>query len=119
MKRDMDTIRNIMLDLEDGGNRVWEGWGQNDQSAQEKVGYHSYLLVDAGLIGGRDVSHLKCHLPQYSPVYLTWAGHEFLDAARNETNWKKAKERFAGVGGFTLGVLQALLIALMKDQVGL
>ena len=23
---------------------------------------------------------------------LTWQGHEFLDAARNETIWKEAKE---------------------------
>ena len=118
MKRDMDLIRNILLDLEDGGNRAWEGLDRNDEATQEKIGYHSYLLFDAGLIGGANVSHLGCHLPQYSPTYLTWSGHEFLDAARNETNWKKAKETFGRVGGFVLPVLLKVLVDQMMKQVG-
>ena len=27
------------------------------------------------------------------PLRLTWEGHDFLDAARNEDRWKKAKAR--------------------------
>jgi hypothetical protein len=29
---------------------------------------------------------------------LTWQGHDFLDAARNDTIWSKAKEKFLKPG---------------------
>jgi hypothetical protein len=119
MKRDMDLIRKLMLRLEEldgtgiSNSNLLEGYGA------EEVMYHNYLLANAGLAIGCDSSSGDSFLPQWYLNALTWDGHEFLDAARNETNWKKAKERFAGVGGFSLSILKDLLVALMKQQIGL
>jgi hypothetical protein len=51
---------------------------------------------------------------------LTWQGHEFLDAARNDTIWRKATGKLVAVtGGTSLEVLKELLIAGAKQAVGL
>lgn len=119
MKRDMDLIRKLLLDLE---TRDKDGSTDSDISLnypEEQILYHAYLLVDARLATGFDISHDGCALPQYSLLSLTWNGHEFLEAARNETNWNKAKNVFAKAGGILLPVLFEYLASEIKKQIGL
>jgi hypothetical protein len=41
---------------------------------------------------------------------LTYAGHEFLDSARSDTVWNKAKEKLLSTSGtITLEALKVLL----------
>ena len=54
------------------------------------------------------------------PFSLTWQGHEFIEAARNDTFWKKAKKIvFSKSGALSIDVVKALLIAMAKESVGL
>jgi acetylornithine/succinyldiaminopimelate/putrescine aminotransferase len=48
---------------------------------------------------------------------LTWSGHEFLDAARNDTNWQKISKKIRGEG-LTIGfeLLKTVLVETAKDQ---
>ena len=119
MKRDMDLIRKMLMDLEDGGNRAWEGLDRKDEALQKKHGYHAYLLKDAGLVHASDISTDHSFLPRYTPRYLTWTGHEFLDAARDEERWNKAKGIAASMGGFAVSVMKEVLAALVKEQLKL
>jgi hypothetical protein len=51
---------------------------------------------------------------------LTWAGHEFCQAAREDTRWKTAMGFVAEKGGsITFAVLTELLASLMRKAVGL
>jgi len=50
---------------------------------------------------------------------LTWAGHDFLDAARNERAWEFAKRSISKVGTVAFDVTKALLIQWAKQQLGL
>jgi Hypothetical protein (DUF2513) len=53
-------------------------------------------------------------------ICLTWRGHEFMDAARNDTVWRKAKTRvMANVGGLAFDVLRATLLADISEHTGL
>lgn len=119
MQRDMDLIRKMLMDLEDGGSRAWEGRDPNDKAARVKHGYHAYLLHDAKLICAANNSTDQSSLPRYTPLHLTWAGHEFLDAARDEGRWKQAKSLGADLGGMAVSVLKELLVSLAKQQLGL
>ena len=48
---------------------------------------------------------------------ISWEGHEFLDAARNQSNWNKAKTIIKEKGGsITIDVLKQLLIQLLKTS---
>ena len=58
--------------------------------------------------------------PDYWIHRLTWAGHEFLDAARDETRYRKAVRRVVDcTGGLIFEVLKALLVEEAKRSTGL
>lgn len=89
MKRDMDLIREVLLKVEelpfDGGFHEITVEGRTD----DEVTYHVMLLHEAGFIEAQDLTTLSgiC----WKPKRLTYSGHEFLDAARSDTVWQKAK----------------------------
>ena len=89
MKRDLELVRRILLHLEEGeaspsgfGAFVEDGYGL------PAIHYHIRLLHDAGLIEADEI------VPgQWWPERMTWSGHEFLDAARNEDLWRDTKKK--------------------------
>jgi len=90
MKRDMDLAREILLKVEESPRAT--GIGVFDLKiggqSHEEVSYHIMLLHQAGLI---EAFEPPCDDIDWAPSCLTWAGHEFLDAYREETFWHKAK----------------------------
>lgn len=87
-------------------------------ASQSQIRYHIYLLQDAGLLVARD-ARSRDNLWSYYPSHLTWEGHEFFDAARNDTNWKKTKEHImekAG-GGVTVEALKLMLPEIVKTLI--
>lgn len=116
MKRDWELIRNILFKVEEmeSTNAVLED-NVFEGVSPELVSYHIQLLIEAGLLVG------QCHQGLGGPLQcyihrLTWNGHEFLDASRDNSRWKKAKEILLSKGGaLTFDVLKALLISLLKE----
>ncbi len=120
MKRDLELIRKMVLTIEDSP----DGWAPHpleiDGYSQAQIGYHAYLLVDAGLAQGQDVTTNDSSGPEAFISSLTWKGHEFADAARDDGRWAKAMGVVQEKGGaITLGVLTQLLVSLMKGAFGL
>lgn len=86
----------------------------------EQIGYHAHLMIQAGLATGSDVTYIGSTSPQAILASLTWAGHECVEAARDEARWKKAMSLVQEKGGsVTLSVLTQLLTGLMKGALGL
>ena len=84
MKRDMELVRKLLFLAEDDGkdDKLCEEYGQ------DVVAGHVAILLDAKLIEGV-VSCNQVGKPVASVILrLTWAGHEFLDNARNDTVWR-------------------------------
>lgn len=119
MKRDLDLIRKMLLAIEEAPS----GWAPElsfEAYTPTQVGYHAYLLIDAGLAKGGDVSTMGSEAPEGVITSLTWAGHEFAEAARDETRWKNAMGIVKDKGGsITLDVMKELLTSLMKSTLGL
>lgn len=90
MKRDMNLIRAILVDLQENCNGR-----QTHTPTPEKIKYqysgtdlefreHCRLIVERGLadvIPGRN---------DYSFTRLTWAGHDFLDNSKDSSVWQAA-----------------------------
>ncbi len=116
MRRDMDLVREILRQIE-----AWpepQGWVEFDMPDRlpDEVSYHVAIMADAGLIQAQDVSNLQMY--DWRAKKLTWTGHEFLEAARNDTIWQRAKALMAEKGGGTsFEVMLALLIELAKRQI--
>ena len=120
MKRDMDLVRKIALQLEqhaDGyapRNFAVEGY------SDEQVGYHIHLMMDAGLLDGFKTSHFGSTSPTAKPKALTWAGHEFAENARSDTVWNKAKAVIRDkVGTASIAVLVEVLKQQARQMLGL
>jgi len=112
LQRNMDLIRQIMLQVEQNNGDI----KYDDVS----VAKHIELLVEAGL--------LKAYITRTDidgavGAYverLTWDGHEFLDAARNESVWNKAKViTKEKVNTVSFEVLKTLLIKISKSLLDL
>lgn len=120
MKRDLELIRKMVLAIEDAPS----GWAPRnlkfDGYTDEQVGYHAYLIIDAGLAKGQDTSKQGCKSPEGFINRLNSAGHDFAGAARDEKRWRKAMGVVQEKGGtVTIGVLTQLLVSLMKGALGL
>lgn len=119
MKRDLDLIRKMVLAIESAES----GWAPElsfEAYTPCQVGYHAYLLVDAGLAKGVDNSAHGGQAPSAVITCLTWAGHEFAEAARDDIRWRRALAIAMEKGGaITFEVLKQLLTILMKGAFGL
>ncbi|NLG39121.1 MAG: DUF2513 domain-containing protein [Fibrobacter sp.] len=113
MKRDMDLVRLILFEVEK--NEKWDEWKdiKIEGYSQEEIYYHIMLLNEAGLIEAK----ILCDGGKWVPYRLTWNGHEFLDASRNETVWKKVKGIMANKGGsFAFEVVKSLVISVSLEM---
>ena len=114
MKRDMDLIREILLQVEARENpNSWkvekvEIEGRDNQ----EIDGHVHLLLEAGFVGATSAG---------GPVNrLTWEGHELLDSICDPTVWATVTEKLKEVGGAaSLEVVRALAVGVVKDQLGL
>lgn len=107
MKRDDDYIRKIMLELEESDDfRLAIQETLSSTAEEQKLIYHVQLLCDAGLFKTNG----------HGTYRLSSQGHDFLDAIRDDTVWRKTKEGAASVGGLTIGMMKDLAIAYVKQR---
>lgn len=111
---------------------TYEGEGEGDLSkwTVEQINYHKRIMQDAGLIITSSEAKMysmgfKSDSPKVSvvihdPPLITWAGHEFIDKARDETVWNKVKSQ-AGGALTSLGVpiLVELLQHTIREKLGM
>lgn len=112
MKRDMDLIRLILIEVEKMVN--WSDWEHTniEDYTHEEISYHVMLLKEAGLIEAKGF----CDGGEWIPGRLTWDGHEFLDSTRNETVWKKVKGKITEMGGgLAFEVIKFLSVTYSKE----
>jgi hypothetical protein len=118
MKRDMDLMREILLVTESDGT-----YKSADHYTQREIAYHVKLLIEAGLIEGVVACENENgrQVPvAYAISRLTMAGHDFLDAARENKVWEKAKSTIKEKGvGWTVDILKAICIQIAKSHLGL
>lgn len=119
MKRDMDLVRKIMLLL----NNHEHGYAPSDLSidgySEEQIGYHCFLLNDAGLIEAEEECASGEQSPFAIPTRLTWEGHEFIENAQNEKIWGQTKEAVHKLGNASFSVWAQVLTKVVMTNLGL
>jgi len=110
MKRDMDLIRAMLLKAEEQppygpftNMPAFPGHSDDEMRA------HAELAQEAGLI------EAEFMMVGFFIRRLTYSGHEFLDAAREDKLWNKAKETvIKNAGTLTMEAMKTALAALMQ-----
>jgi hypothetical protein len=110
----MQLIRRILFEIEKAPSiDIYQDVEFPEVSAND-VYYHLLLLQEAGLIEAISAGHT------IHPRRLTWDGHEFLDAARDDTRWHKTVSLVQNkAGALIFEVLkQALIKGATSDVLG-
>ena len=113
-RRNLETIRDLLLKAEaapiDENDDFNTGIVDLMDQISAEEGYHLKLMLDAGLIDGRDVS--------IGLFRLTSSGHDYLDAVRDIGIWSKTKQAVAETGGSaTLDIIKSLGIGFLKTKI--
>jgi hypothetical protein len=122
VKRDLDLIRRILIATEEADDYTLSTGDLVDSQHDERsVARHVLLLEEAGLLEANLLASREYGGAMKGTIdRLTWAGHEFLAAARNDTLWTKAKRTIGEkVGGVPFEILRAWLISQASQQLGL
>jgi hypothetical protein len=119
VQRDMDLVRQILLALEQHSNGFPPDELKIDGYTEEQIGYHAYIMGQAGLIEVADVTTMSSSGPEAMIKNMTWHGHEFIEAAREPTRWSEAKQVVEKVGGASFEVWTKVLTALVKKSLDL
>ena len=121
MKRNMDLVREILLQIEstEPGKTI-----ELDipDTGEEEIGQHVELMIGHGLIEGKAIpsgTGTAHRILDYWINSMTWEGHDFLDAARNDTIWEKAKKKcLEATGGLAFDTLKACLVEFGREAIG-
>jgi hypothetical protein len=113
VRRDMDLIRQIAFVVEAAIEGVDSEAIVINGYSDAQVAYHCELMNESKLIDTIDTQTFDSKFSTFHINRLTSKGHDFVDAARNDTLWNKAKSTIAStVGGVTIDVM----IRYLKSQ---
>lgn len=108
MKRDNERLRTLLLyyEAEQGFKIQCDSNPLFDE--EEKDRYHMLLLADQGLVRQLDENSFR----------LTNAGHDFLEAIRDEGIWHRTKQVVAETGGnATLDIVKQVAVSFLKKKI--
>jgi predicted transcriptional regulator len=109
VKRDQELLRQLLFEYEAQDDWLIIATSTLSMTSEARIRMgHLKILCDAGFVTpvGRDTYR------------LTNAGHDYLDAVRDEGIWKRTSDAVAQTGGsVTLEVLKALAVGFTKKQI--
>ena len=117
MRRDMNLIREILLELEKSRHPISVDAFTTSSVSKEHVGYNMELMYQAGLI-------TVCKQPADNDPYyfyqakaITWEGQEFLNNVKDDSNWKKLKLMVAEkTGDVSFAVIKNLACSIAQSS---
>lgn len=126
MKRDMEYVRELLMKIEASEEPI----GSNDldgdetEASERKLAYHVEMLIEqAGFLTSTVKSKPLGSPTIWGDITLTWQGHEFLEAIRDNEVWSRTKAGAAKVGNFASGFIFDLAKAygkqFAKEKLGL
>lgn len=98
MKRNMDLVRAILLAMEAHPTGYAPERFTIAGYDQDVIGHHIYLMAQGELVIAHDATTFGDASPIALPATITWKGHDFLDAVRNDTVSSKLKTHRRTVG---------------------
>jgi len=115
MQRNMELVRQLLFEVEKNDDPYALIDPKIEGHNEVEISYHIMLLDQAGLLNAQDRSAIGVF--RWSAARLTWDGHEFLDAARDDATWKEATERLSEANpGPVFDVLKALLVDIITKR---
>lgn len=120
MKRDLNLLRRILLAIEES---------VDDEPASIKlptseyddvhIAYHVRLLTEGGLIHAIKARSFDA-TRSWIPHSLTWKGHNFLNAVRDDSIWREIKTQVKNNGAdLPVEIIYELALREIRQRIGL
>ncbi len=120
MERNWETIREILIAAESLEPDKTLTLSDFPLDRAHEISYHIVILEEAGFIDARISKTLARGPTNFDVHRLTWPGHEFLDAIRDESIWNKTKSTIASKGGsMTFELVMSVAVQIAKQALGL
>ncbi len=146
MRRDLDFLRELLLELEeklpeenelgiddlvplkfpdepsvDVDDEAYDNYELEKavyEAEYKKYAYYIQLLLDSKFIVAVDASNVN--YPEYNILRLTSAGCDYIDSIRDTRVWNKVKEKLSTVGGSAaLEIVKSIAISCIKGVLGI
>lgn len=92
MKRDMDLVRKILLEIEDRHVATALYDFQIEGYDMQTIANHCKIMHEAGLISDCSIKYAGGDIFAFGVGSLTWNGHDYLDKIRDDYVWRKTKD---------------------------
>jgi Hypothetical protein (DUF2513) len=106
MKRDMDTIRELLLWMEKQPDNVFFYADLPDMGGREFTIAHAQMLLSGGYL----------EQSQQRTLRVSWQGYEFLEQVRDPDIWTKAKTGAGKVGSWSIKLLGDLAAGYVRAK---
>lgn len=117
MKRDMDLVRLILLEIEEKYVSTALCNLQIDGYSMDTVAYHCKILEEAGLISSYNPKYADNRIHSFFVGPLTWEGNDYLDDIREEGMWKMVKEYITKNGlPLMVDIIKAVATTFITDK---
>lgn len=114
MKRDMDIVRLILMQIADEDGPTFDGIFRFGETPAAVVTEHVKLLMEAGYIDGGFIESMDEAF--YHGLRLTWSGNDFVETIRDDGVWGEAKKRASKVGSWSVSLISELAKAYAKQK---
>lgn len=111
MKRDMEFVRNLLINISEGKYKV----ELTDSEEDKKYLYHLKIMKQAGLIDYAVKTFYDGAFIDNGPE-LTWNGNDFLDSIKSDNVWEKTKGVLKEKGTELSSIPFSILVELAKEQ---
>jgi Hypothetical protein (DUF2513) len=103
MKRDMELVRNLLLQIAEADRPIDFESLVKDGDDSYKVAYHMEMLInEAHLVKGIDARTMDGR--NWIDLTLTWSGQDFVDSIRDPTVWEKTTKGVKKLGGVSFDI---------------
>lgn len=118
MRRDPELVRKLLFYFEEKSGYEAEESPNIEGYDRLDIMYHMLMLAQAGFLDHEPTrSTTSERIIQVLGFGLTWEGHEFLEAARDDSLWQRAKQQtFSVAGGIAFDLLKAWLMNEAKKK---
>ena len=89
----MNLIRRLAIHIEQSNGPLDSSAIDIEGYSPEQVGYHCALIAEAGLVDFENLGKMDLRFMSVMIYRLSWAGHDFLDSARDDTIWNKTTKQ--------------------------
>ena len=119
MKRDLDLVRQLLLQIEalPAGPPAQY---RTSEIEDPVLLAHFELVIAAGLVNGKIARSQGARGDVISISGLTWEGHEWIDVVRDSRVWDEAKRTLLDSGGaLSFELIKAVATRIHRLRVGL